>query len=300
METGLGYQVLKNNNYAILFTGYDENIGYGHYVRSQSLYKLLKKKKLQIFILTNIKLNKDLQSIFQKYPTPKFIIIDTPTISNKILINYKNASKFIVFDWFKKFVPDYNISIYEHSKIEYSKKKFVGFDYVNIRPEIINLPIKNKKKEKKFLIVIGGGDIKNQGLKIAKIMDQKGFSVSLMKGPLCKYNDLFLKKSNLKYHENAKNFPKILNSYNNIITNGGTCLFESIYLNKNVYVLPQTIKEKNIAQYFYNKKLILGYGYMNISNFNFSKFNILNKNNKLVDGKGLERVGNIISKIMSE
>ena len=290
----------KNNNYAILFTSYDERIGYGHYTRSQSLYKLLKKKKLNIFILINIKLDIDLSIIFQKYINPKCVIIDTPIINNKVLIHYKKISKIIVFDWFKKFIPDYNIVIYEHSKIKYLKKKFIGFDYANIRKEIINLPVKNKKKDNRFLITIGGGDIKNQGLKIAKIMNKKGFDVSLMKGPLSKYNGLFLKKNNIKYYESFTNFPKILNSYNNIITNGGTCLFESIYLNKNIYVLPQTNKEKKITQYFYNKKLILGYGYMNITNFNFNKFNILKKTNQLIDGKGLERVANIIHKIMNK
>ena len=190
--------------------------------------------------------------------------------------------------------------IYEHSKIKYLKKKFIGFDYVNIRKEIINLPVKNKKKDNRFLITIGGGDIKNQGLRIAKMMNKKGFDVSLMRGPLSKYSDLFLKNNNLRYYEGVKNFPKILNSYNNIITNGGTCLFESTYLNKNIYVLPQTNKERKIAQYFYNKKLILGYGYMNISNFNFRKFNRVKKTNKLIDGKGLERVASIISKIMNK
>ena len=70
---------------------------------------------------------------------------------------------------------------------------------------------------------------------------------------------------------------------------------DSIYLNKNIYVLPQSLKENNLAKFFAKKKLILGYGFNNFKKFNIKKFNNLNKNKQnLIDNQGIDRLIKLI------
>ena len=51
-------------------------------------------------------------------------------------------------------------------------------------------------------------------------------------------------------------------------------MFESVYLNKNIYVLPQTRKEINLAKLFIKKKLILGSGLRNFYKTNLKNLEI--------------------------
>ena len=300
MAIELNFPVLKKNNFIILFTDFNSKIGLGNYIRAQSLKKNIEKRKIKVHLFFNIKKSHKLNQILKKYQTPKLVLIDSPIINKIIIEQYKSVSKVLCFDWFGKFVPNYNIAIYEHSKLRATNKIFSGIKYINLRKEITKLSINKKIIDNKFLIVIGGGDINNQGLRLAKYITEKGFVTTLVIGPLSKYKKLEIIHKRLKLYKSDKHFPEILSSHNNIITNAGTCLFESHFLNKNIYVLPQTTKEKTIAKYFYKNKLILGFGFNNIKKFNFKKFNNLKPNKKIVDGKGLDRVTNIITKIFKK
>ena len=286
--------MLKKNRYIIYFTDFNHKIGYGHFKRSKSLYLNLK-KKFKIYLFSNLRSKSNIYHLFKNFPNPYIIIFDTPKV-NKIIFNfYRYKSKTILFDYFGKFIPDYNITIYKHYK-QYSKiESFIGLKYIILDKKIIHLKKQDKKKDNRFLVSLGGGDIKKQGIRIANYLEKKGFKVTILFGPTTKNNYKLKISKNIKIFSNSPKYETILNSHTNVITNGGTTMFESIYLNKNIYVLPQSLKENNLAKFFAKKKLILGYGFNNFKKFNIKKFNNLNKNKQnLIDNQGIDRLIKLI------
>ena len=222
------------------------------------------------------------------------MIFDTPNLYRNIFLFFKsNKVPILTLDWFHRSKPDYNIVIFPHKKFFSIKKSFQGFKYIILRNSITNLSI-TKSKNHNILIVIGGGDKYNQGYEAAKLISKKNYKVTLIQGPLTKYP----MNSEFKIIENPNNFSKILNSFNTIITNGGGCLFESIYLRKNVFVLPQSKNEIAVTNYFKSKKLIIDSGLKKLDKYEnlLKENNLLNKD--LIDGKGLGRIISIINKIL--
>jgi spore coat polysaccharide biosynthesis predicted glycosyltransferase SpsG len=288
--------VLKKDKYILYFTDYNHKIGFGNYSRSKNLFINLK-KEFKVFLIYNLTTIKKIENIKKKYPRPVIIIFDTPQINKQLFNFYKIYAKIIFFDYFGKLIPNYNIIIFKHHNVRAKNKFFVGLKYINLKNKVLNLKILNKKIEKKILISLGGGDIKNQSIRIAKYLIKKGYKVTILYGPTFK-SKLNFKDSNLKIYYNSKKYLKIFNLHTNIITNGGSTMFEAVYLNKNVYVLPQSLKEANLAKLFNEKKLIIDYGFNKFYKLNLNIFNSIKKSNqKIVDNKGINRVYKIIKNI---
>ena len=282
-----------DNKKIIIFTDKNSYIGSGHFHRSMNLKKNLLKIKFNTKLIVHtekissyIRASKYLENI-------DLAILDTP-IDNSILFRaFRNCNtKTIAFDWFGNFIPDYNVVIFPHKKIKYKKRKFVGLEFINIRDEF--LLKKQNKINNKALVTIGTSDKKNQGQEIYTMLKDKNVPVNVLKGKFTKYKNK-INKDFISFKN--KNFSKLLNNYSYIISSGGSTLFEANYLNKNIFVIPQTIQEKRIASLFLSRKAILGHSKKNIYNFDFDKSNRLICK-KIVDGKGILRIMNIIKKII--
>lgn len=80
-----------------------------------------------------------------------------------------------------------------------------------------------------------------------------------------------------------------------VVTNGGGCLFEAVFLGKAAYVLPQTEAELRVASCFYEKGAILGIGINGIRDFNDDEIDQVHRNCLgLVDGNGARRISEIV------
>jgi len=282
-------------------------IGFGHIRRSLSLYQLFKKNNYKTNILPLSRYckkflpKKDIKSM------SNLILFDGPynQSNQKKLNKLKNSGKTIItMDWFGNFVPDYNIVIYPHKKVNAKLLKFIGLDYIIINQKFIDFKknINTKKTKfkklsnKKVLIMVGGGDILGLGKKNAEYLNKLGFKVTLVKGPLVKKK---LYSSKIKIVNNPNNLPKILNQNDWIVTNAGNSLFEAIYLKKPTYVLPQSKEELRIAKLFKKKKLILGFGKKvkeipspkRVKNFYQSKENV-------IDAKGAYRILKVVNNLL--
>lgn len=260
-------------------------IGNGHFIRTKNLFIKFKSKNFKVKLIVN-NISEILK--YKEY----LLIYDSPKSNYKTLNKLSNLGiKIICFDWFYKFKPYINISIFPHKRVLSLYKSYVGIKYINIRSELFSLKKKNINNNK-ILIVLGSGDKRKQTDKISRFLVEQGLEISVVKG---KYSELTKSNKKIRIYFNPKNFLKLLNDHEYIITNGGTCLFEANYLGKKIFVLPQTKREEKIAKLFFQNKSILGYGLNDLKN-NYSKlFYKDKKTNTIVDGKGIKKIYKIIS-----
>ena len=275
-----------------IFTEKSEKIGFGHFNRSRTLFKYLMSKNLDVEFI-------DLTSSIESdpnYENGEIYLIDSPNYANKIIeIAYRNAIISITLDHFGKSIPDYNVVIFPHSKPKGNIATFIGFKHVifNEKITLFNLDITT---EEYTLICLGGADINQQSLEIAKKLYQSGYEVKVILGPLAIKPQ---KKLPFEVFYNPLNFFELIKKAKYIICNGGNTLFECLYLKKQAFIIPQSILEERIAHELYLKELVIGYSKTNFD-INDFKENIHNKvsfQNNEFDNLGKERILNILEKL---
>ena len=271
----------------------NNKIGYGHIARSKALYYFLKQRLPTTF--ENVS-QRSLKS--SEILNNKITIIDiTQGYDDEILIEKKATSLLVCLDYFGDISIDYNIVVFPHTKPVANFSTFIGLDYIILREDILTIKNNQKAKDEYFLVTIGGADINNYSFSLAKRIHKQGFKVKVSLGPL--FNFVLDNKYPFEVLNNPSNFHEVLNNASVVICNGGGTLFESLYLNKRCYVIPQSKEEENIAKYLLEKKLILGMGFNNFCAENISKIinEEINQKN-IIDGKGVERVFEIIKNLI--
>jgi len=253
------------------------------------------------------------------------IIIDTLGAEKKLLHKLKkeNVSEVVSFD---ELNPNfYNKGVIING-IYFAKKKIINKNK-NIKiyqgPEyiLLNNSFINKKKinlNNNILISSGGADKKNFLSKVIKILinlkdDNLNFFVIIGKG-VKKSNKIF-KFQNLekvRLIQNLNNLKTYFDRCNISITAGGTVMFESISSGKATLVIKTYEHQKYAIKYFKDLSLIKNLGDIkkidlqiikkNVYSFLYNKKIIdktFSKNTKAVDGKGLNRIKNILIKYIN-
>ncbi len=269
--------------------------GYGHISRSKSLCSFLIGKGFNSSIYgisdeSNFLIG---EKSFENKDA-EIVLFDSHRNLDKLIIKEKKKNKFVItLDWFGKEKPDYNIIIHPHSKPKAKIKCFIGFEYIIIRDEILLLK-KTKKIKNKALVCIGGGDVLDQSYLAAEYLYHKGLNVTVVNG---KTNEKSLTSKKFEVLNNPKNFPELLAESSFVVTNGGGCMFESIYLNTLTWALPQTKFEKNVVNSVFDSNYIVGQGINSLKSLELDKLEQKNKGT-LIDGLGKNRIFNIIQKII--
>jgi UDP-2,4-diacetamido-2,4,6-trideoxy-beta-L-altropyranose hydrolase len=283
----------------IIYCDGNKEIGFGHIRRTTSLAENLRKYGIPVVIsgLSEYSISY-LPRVEFSTSKLKVVVFDSMIGVGDLILSFQNKGIITVtLDWFGNIVPDINIIVFPHFEPKALLKSYVGFKNIIIRDEILNLPkIPIADVFKNVVITLGGGDILHQSEIAAEILNSKGYNVTVIKGPLAE-----VKVESLKYRTliNPTNFPDILNSCDWVITNGGGCLFEALYLGKPTFVLPQTELESRIALYARQSNYIVGIGMENLIKLDSHKFkSVSEKSIKLVDGKGLSRIVSIIKQLV--
>jgi spore coat polysaccharide biosynthesis predicted glycosyltransferase SpsG len=276
-----------------ILTDGNSKIGYGHISRSKALYSFLKHK-----FSTSLEIISESSSKYSKIFNSKITIVDLPLGYDHEVLRAKKSSDILVcLDYFGGISIDYNIVVFPHTKPVADFSTFIGLDYIILRKDILTLKNNRNTKENYFLVTIGGADINNYSFSIAHRIHESGYNVKVCLGPLYDFES-----QNIYPFEvliNPPNFHELLNNASIVICNGGGTLFESLYLNKKCYVIPQSKEEENIANYLLERKLILGLGIdnfqsMDINNLNKIKIRISN----IIDGFGVNRITEIVINII--
>ena len=225
----------------------NKNIGYGHVRRTKYLYNYLNNfYNCKIYINKFPQINSNVEE--------KIIIL---FIIFKIRKS-KQTKKKILYNWIRLFWKqkiDTNIVIFRHKKSNqdtlYSGKKFIFLDKINIK--------KTKKKiiKKNILVFFGTSNKKNLSYKFAYRLDRIGFNVNLVVGKYSREIIKYRKKiKNLNIKFRPKKFLNLMKEAEIVFTNAGNTLFESMYLKKKIWSIPQSKFEKNINNYLFKKKSI--------------------------------------------
>lgn len=267
--------------------------GYGHFNRSFKLFTYLKKKGFSVQLC-----NIDDKKCHKLNLSSKIVILDVSFYPNKVAIEIcKNAQISIGLDWFQSTWVDYNIVIYPHTEPEARIKVFLGFEYIIVDENISNIaPKPNVEALEKVLIIIGGGDFKGDSIRTGNNLYDLGFKVHVILGEMASMPDI------MPNYLVSKNIDSIViaNAIADadwMVTNGGNCLFESAAACRPSIALAQTEAEARIINVFQEKKAIIGTqieDFQNVKNIDYIIENAYN----LVDGRGLERILDIINEII--
>jgi len=273
-------------NLEIIFDG-SKKIGLGHVKRSLTLFNILKEK-------VNIQMKGLSHEASQFIPSnhagrfnPNIYLLDLPLYSNFYFGELKN--KVIALDWFNSNIPDVNICIFEHAPILAKLQSYCSLDYIILRDEIRLFDKKKLKNIKnKIVVCLGGADHLGQSVFVAESLLNYGYDVTLIMGPFAD-KKISSKKYTVLY--DPENFASELAEAEYVMTNGGGCLFEALFFEKYVLILPQTEMELRVASKLATSNQIIGVGIQDIK-----KIKTFNKRpfKKIINGDGVHKISEII------
>ena len=190
-------------------------------------------------------------------------------------------------------ILDYTIVIFPHKKPQANKKTFIGFEFTIIDERITKLDKKIENLEKNNVLILpGGGDLKKIGVEMAENLLKNFFNPHLVLGPT---NETKIKNNNYKVSRNISNISHAIKNANWMITNGGGALFEAMCSGRPAYAMPTTKEEQRIVNFLLEKQALIDVSLNQVKNIKNEKWIKIKKNStKIVDGKGLERICNII------
>jgi spore coat polysaccharide biosynthesis predicted glycosyltransferase SpsG len=282
-------------------------VGFGHIRRCITLKERLEKDGYFVNLMGISNAAEDLIDTFvplncKNQKSSDLIILDGDAgiVDEYILGAKARGIPSIALDYFGEVDADYNILIFPHQQYRAKKKTYVGYNYTMIRDEILSIKqegLLENINTNFVLVAIGGGDILGQGHLASMYLAGLGLDVVLASGPLRNCIDI---ATDLPYRvsKSPLEFPKLFSQCDWVVTNGGGTLFEALYLNKLVFVLPQTKAEERIAFDMYKKQMIIGIGLENLSLELKNRSNNLNAGEKIIDGRGSSRISKIISEIL--
>jgi len=255
---------------------------------------------------------------------PNKIIVDLFVDPYRFLYEYarKNKISTIVFDVSGKHfsVPDILINdslvkeftAYPH--LDLGTRKYIGPDYfiMGNAPRVI--PIDDQVKE--IMVTIGGSDPAGITMKVIQVLTRGRalpYKVNVVLGPFfTEYKEicnLIGDNRGFIIHYNPKNFLELLSRQDIVITSAGRTLYESAYLGRPVVIVPSIEHEAKVAEEYAART-----GAFNIGMFNdFAssdkiidalaiylresglRRSVFKSSRALVDGRGLERVMDIVN-----
>ncbi len=274
-----------------------KTVGYGHIRRASTLAARLEKDGI------DVRISGLSGAARQLLATPKHVgrvaqvvVFDSHVgIDDQICETRKRGQVSIALDWFGGTSPNINIVVYPHGEVRATCKTYIGFKYVLIREDIALLPRTPPiGSANRALVVLGGGDILEQGHQVSRYLHDLGLDVTLVEGPLVGNRK---KDTGYRVVVNPNKFPHLLASCDWVVTNGGGCFFEALFLDKATFVLPQSNAEMKIANYVQEKGAVLGIGIDQLRRFRLDELiPVSDCGRKLIDGGGARRISGIIRK----
>ncbi len=273
------------------------SVGYGHIKRCLALADTLRKRGRSVHVQGISESAKELLLDIQKecIARSRILVVDSPSnVDDQIELAREQGQRIVALDYLGEAKPDVLINIYPHAKKSAVLKCYTGFEYQIIREEIYNQP--RCSQGKGVVVIIGGGDVKGESARAAQVLGRLGYGVTIIKGPTA-LEMSSSRPSNVLI--NPKDLPKLLSSCEWVITNGGGCMFEALYLGKPAVVLPQTNAEYAVASSIFKLGGILGLGLSSIKKYSKDELVKVSKAGvSLIDGKGADRIVDIIEELL--
>lgn len=274
-------------------------------------------------VLIDIQDNSDetLINICDKY-LPSKIIFDLYTTPYTSFFDYakKQNIRTIVFDTKGRCCGDCDILINDsivrnftaYNHLKGHSKLYIGPDYFLMEKSYEFLPIQKNVQE--ILITMGGSDPAGLTLKVVDSLKNSKDSmiINVVLGPGYtdhdKIHNLTEINSIFRVFENPAHFIDLLSCQDIVITSGGRTLYECAHLGRPVIILPSIDHEAKTAEEFEKTTGSINVNLWNdkrtpekikktleeyISNYEL-RDKISKNGRKLVDGKGLNRIINLL------
>jgi spore coat polysaccharide biosynthesis predicted glycosyltransferase SpsG len=221
----------------------------------------------------------------------RVIVFDVPGDIDELIRRARNAGQIIfAFDWFGTEDPDIAIVIHAHRPVRARRDIFVGWQYQMIRTEITAQP--RGMQGEGVIVILGGGDLLGQGHITARRLTEQGLAVTLVQGPL---SANFASSMQYNVVVDPPDLARRLAECEWMVTNGGGCMFEAMYLGKAAVVLPQTEAEAVLARVAMERGSLLGVGVGHLRPYTPRVIEpVARRAAEIIDGRGAERVAAII------
>ncbi len=263
----------------------------GHYIRCLEIKNELIKRGYNV-ILT-IMSEEKLEKKSQMY------IIDLPYDMTQYIENFSKAgAKVLTLEYFDtSAIPDLNISVLDFpAGMSSASNISFGLNYIIIRNQIRNLDNKNTNNNY--------GHIMLGGALTSELLNEIYLKIKNLNTPIKviinEYQNIEkINNENIEILVNPDELPNLMNGCSWCVTNGGITMLEMIYLDKNIFVYPQTQIEKRLAEIMLKNKLILSIDPPFINNSNFSLQPKLKKN-VIFDGLGSKKIADKIDLLLDE
>jgi spore coat polysaccharide biosynthesis predicted glycosyltransferase SpsG len=267
-------------------------VGFGHVRRMLTLAEELRAMGIRVVISAlsaNVRAFLPVQTLVQGLA--KVIVFDVPGDIDELIRRARNARQTIfALDWFGAEEPDIAIVIHAHRAARARRGIFVGWDYQMIRTEITAQP--RGIQGEGVIVILGGGDLLGQGQITAQQLSKQGLAVTLVQGPL---SANFESSMQYKVVVNPPDLARRLAECEWMVTNGGSCMFEAMYLGKATVVLPQTEAETVLARVAMERGSLLGIGAGHLRPYTPKDLEpVARRAAEIIDGRGAERVAAII------
>jgi spore coat polysaccharide biosynthesis predicted glycosyltransferase SpsG len=276
----------------------NQQIGYGHIRRSSALAVQLEKEGLAVKLTGLSEEAKKLLPVAKEYKQqPSIVVFDSlEGIDQQIQKAQSEGKTTVTLDWFGDTIPEVNIVVYPHNEVRAKNEKYIGFEYIMLRDEILKVERSQSSNNQNVLVCLGGGNLLGQAYEAGIGLKNKGLTVTVVQGPLAKN---ILWEEGIQILINPPDFPSLLANCDWAVTNGAGCFFEAMYLGKSAFVLPQTEMEIRIAGYAKERGALLGMGMENLRVFSVDELQkVSEQGKKLVDGRGTERIASIITNLI--
>jgi spore coat polysaccharide biosynthesis predicted glycosyltransferase SpsG len=257
----------------------NERVGYGHFKRMRTFVARMRVLGHCVHIRllhSSLHLSAELEeSNPNSILDPDVVIFDAHDGIEPLIIEYRAMGiKTVALDFFSyDIAPDLVISVFEHLNPEPPGKRLSGLQYFMLRPDIAEY--RDMVSDDGYvLICLGGADINSESEAVARSLARGNKNVKVIYGPLVARREISLAGIDVLW--TPPDMLALMARASFVVANAGATLFESVYLKKRTWVLPQTKFEAKIADYFSENKWILGKGHpISISereNLNFTNY----------------------------
>ena len=321
-EIGMGHIILsitlakkfKEKGYKIFFLTPKNKI-LQNKLSKFGIWKWFKTKNDEKEIIKKIKPDIIILNISKKFFSPSVTYIKNLKKICKLLITFENTGKIIQY----VDLSFNSLIFHNYHKI---KKNFQGIEFCPIRKEFLESRknYKIRKKVKSIILLQGGADTRNVSLKLIKFLEKMNylFKITVIIGPMSqnyreleKFAKLSSKKITLLY--DVKKMHSEIKKHDIAITAGGTTLIESLTIGIPSIIACGEMHEMALAKNIHIKKAAKNLGYgpqikqklfiktieLLCDNFEIRK-NLNTKAKHNVDGKGLNRIFQLIEKEMKK
>lgn len=287
---------------AIICDG-DEKYGYGHIRRSQTLYQDFQQGKLKVAIHALSEKGKGLLGEeARELVSAKVYLVDTPYPIDEIVTSLQLSGKVVGLDYRGTAELSHGIYTFIHPEQHVQSTHSSGFEYCIIRQDFKRLDRQSVNGNEEVLVAIGGADVNNQSVSIANHLHTIGAKVSLVLGPLTSSEQQAQLNPEVKVVRNPANFAQLINQSDWVVCNGGGTLFESRFLGKPCYVVPQTDAEQRVAKTLSENGEILGLGFEHLKSQTalFDIETLRSYQTSCIDGLGTSKILQILMEVLCQ